>query len=72
MLYHTGDSRRTQNFQINEVIGENEHCVVYFTEKTKWTFWPAHVNAEIYVAVYRRMGGERQASQGAGLHCCGG
>ena len=22
------------------VIGENEKCVFYFTEKTKWTFWP--------------------------------
>ena len=35
-----GDSQHTQNAQINKVIGENEKCVFYFTEKTKWTFWP--------------------------------
>ena len=40
MLYHATDSRHTQNIQINKVIGENEKCVHYFTEKTKWTFWP--------------------------------
>ena len=33
MLYHAGDSRHAQNIQINEVIGENEKCVFYFTEK---------------------------------------
>ena len=33
MLYHAGDSRHTRNIQINEVIGENEKCVFYFTEK---------------------------------------
>ena len=27
-------SQHTQNTQINEVIGENEKCVFYFTEKT--------------------------------------
>ena len=35
-----GDSGHTQNIQINKVIGENEKYVFYFTEKTKWTFWP--------------------------------
>ena len=35
-----GDSRHSQNIQINKVIGENEKCVFYFMEKTKWTFWP--------------------------------
>ena len=41
MLYHVGDSRHTQNSQSNKVIGENEKKKVsYFTEKTKWTFWP--------------------------------
>ena len=40
MLCHVGDSQPTQNIQINKVIGENEKCVFYFTEKTKWTFWP--------------------------------
>ena len=34
------DSGHTQNIQINKVIGENEKYVFYFTEKTKWTFWP--------------------------------
>ena len=34
-----GDSRHTPNIPINKVIGENERCVFYFTEKTKWTFW---------------------------------
>ena len=24
------------------VIGENEKCVFYFTEKTMWTFWLTH------------------------------
>ena len=27
------DSRHTQSIQINRVIGENEKCVFYFTEK---------------------------------------
>ena len=40
MLYHVGDSRHTQNIQINKVIGENEECVFYFIEKTKRTFCP--------------------------------
>ena len=35
-----GDSHPTQNIQINIVIGENENSVFYFTEKTKWAFWP--------------------------------
>ena len=33
-------SRHTQNTQISKVIHENEKCVLYFMEKTKWTFWP--------------------------------
>ena len=40
MSYHAGDSRHTQNIQINTVIGENEKYVTYFMEKTKQTFWP--------------------------------
>ena len=38
MLYHAGDSRHTQNIQINKVIDENEKCGFYFMEKTIWTF----------------------------------
>ena len=38
MLYHAGDSRHTQNIQINKVIGENEKCVFYFMEKTYGLF----------------------------------
>ena len=38
MLYHVGDSRHTQNIQINKVIGENEECVSYFTEKNETNF----------------------------------
>ena len=34
-LYYAGESRHTQNIQINKVIGENEKCVFYLTEKTK-------------------------------------
>ena len=34
----TGDSQYTQNTQINQVIGENEKCVFYFTEKAIQTF----------------------------------
>ena len=33
ILYHMGDSQHTQNIQINKVIGENEKCVFYSTEK---------------------------------------
>ena len=33
-FYHVGDSQHTQNIQINKVIGENEKCVFYFTEKS--------------------------------------
>ena len=35
-----GDSQHTQNIRINKVINKNEKCIFYFTEKTKWTFWP--------------------------------
>ena len=35
-----GDSRHSQNIQINKIIGENEKYVFYFMEKTKWAFWP--------------------------------
>ena len=34
-----GDTWHTQNIQTNEVIGENEKCVFYFTEKIIETFW---------------------------------
>ena len=34
-----GDNQHTQNIQINKVIDVNEKCVLYFTEKIKWTFW---------------------------------
>ena len=40
MLYYTGDSQHIQNIEINKVIGENEKCVFYLMEKTKWTLWP--------------------------------
>ena len=33
-----GDSRHTQNIQINKVIGENEKCVFYFIEKLNRLF----------------------------------
>lgn len=35
------DSQYTQNIQMNEVIGENEKHILYFTEKTKRAFWLA-------------------------------
>ena len=38
MLYQVGDSRHTQNIQINKVICENEKRVLYFTGKTLRTF----------------------------------
>ena len=40
MLYHTGDSRLTQNIQINKVIGENnlKKCVFFFMKK-KYRFF---------------------------------
>ena len=37
-LHHTGESRHTHNIQINKVIGENEKCVFYFTEKSHRNF----------------------------------
>ena len=42
-----GDRQSTENTQINEVIGENEKCVFYFVEKTKWTFWPTQSSKEL-------------------------
>ena len=33
-----GDRQHTKNIQINKMIGENEKCVFYFTEKSKQTF----------------------------------
>ena len=41
--HHAGDSRHTQNIQINKVIGENEKCLLFFG-KTKHTFWPNQYN----------------------------
>ena len=38
MLYHVGDGWRAQNIQINKVIGENEKCAFYFTEKINRLF----------------------------------
>ena len=38
MFYHAGDSQQIQNIQINKVIDENEKCVFYLRERTKWTF----------------------------------
>ena len=29
MLYYVGESRHTQNIQVNEVIGESEKCVFW-------------------------------------------
>ena len=34
-----GDSGRTQNTQTNEVAGENEKRVFYFTEENHMDFW---------------------------------
>ena len=52
MLYHMGDSRHTQNIQINKVIGENEKCVFYFMEKIMQSFWPTqHVPEGITEAI---------------------
>ena len=33
-----GNSRPTQNIQINKVIGENEKYIFILQKKTKWTF----------------------------------
>ena len=38
MLYHAGDSRYTQNSQVNKVIGENEKRVFY--GKNHMDIWP--------------------------------
>ena len=50
MFYHMGESRHTQNIQINKVFGENEKCVFYFMGKTSQTFWPTqHFVEEVVV-----------------------
>ena len=56
--YHVGESRHTQNIQINKVIGENEKCVFYFIENSKWIFLPtqyfsASMNLPILSISYR-------------------
>ena len=33
-----GDSQHIQNIQINKIIGKNEKCVFYFTEKNGTDF----------------------------------
>ena len=38
IFHHAGDSRHSQNIQVNK-IGENENCVFYLTEKNVQTFW---------------------------------
>ena len=38
MFDHMRDSQHTKNIQINKVIGENEKCVFYFTEKLNGLF----------------------------------
>ena len=53
------------NIQINKIIGENEKCVFYFTEKTKQTFWPTHyVLIHRLLTVYRMKSLPWQGSQG--------
>ena len=38
---NSGREQHTQHIQINTVIGENETCVFYFTDKKmEYTFWP--------------------------------
>ena len=32
-LYHVGDCGQTQNIQINQVVGENEKCVLFYRKK---------------------------------------
>ena len=38
MLYRTGDSRHTQNIQINKVIGENEKCAFFHRKNLNGLF----------------------------------
>ena len=52
MLYHVGDSQHTPNIQNNKVIGENEECVFYFTEKNIQTFWPTQYYRQLYAHKY--------------------
>ena len=43
------------NIQINKVIGENEKCVFYFTEKTKQTYIYIHTHTYInmHICTYK-------------------
>ena len=63
----TGDSRYTQNTQINKVIGENEKCVFYFMGKTKWTFWPTQSKVE---APHATLIIQSQSLEGTSLLVC--
>ena len=51
MLYHMGDSQHTQSIQINKLIGENQICVFYCTEKYKDIF--CQTNCYFCVALTR-------------------
>ena len=58
-----GDSRDPQNTKINEVIGENEKCVPYFTEKTKRTFGPTQYFSSVTVPLPRPQARKRSSHQ---------
>ena len=54
--YTMRDSWHTQNIQTNKVIGENEKCVFYYTEKTIQIFFanPIHPKVELvdYIVLF--------------------
>ena len=44
MFYHAGDSRHTQNIQINKVIGENENVSFLLWKKLNGLFGQANIS----------------------------
>ena len=52
MLYHMGDSRHTQNIQINKVLVKMKN-VSFVLWKKIWTFWPTqcHYIAKVHLQI---------------------
>ena len=55
MFYTTQEIADILKISKSIVIGENEKCVFYFTEKTKWIFWPTR-----YIGLHHQVGEEQE------------
>ena len=63
-FYHAGDSQHTQNIQSNKVIGENEKCIFYFTEKPYRPFGQPHRSQHTPRAASKLSGGRGESGNG--------